>query len=498
MAIKTIIEKKLLSNPKRASKLVTAFSDAYWQRLEEKIALRSFHKAVNNVPAYKDFLRKEGLKHPEKIQTIQDFKKYVPIITKENYINQYPLFQRYKQSDKLPFTLSTSGGTTGKPILQAHASQEFDPLSIQIYLEYLLDLSEKKVLYINAFALGSWYGGIVSTFLAHSIANNKRYKITISLCGLEPEIILDVIEAMGKEYDLIVISTYPSFFRLILQEAENRQFPIQNYPIIPLCSGELFTWRFKQLLAKKLSLNLLCELIDMYAATEAGIIGISTPLSILVQEKIINRKLSIASIKSECCSLLQHNPLFGYIEKANNELIITRVFDLVQIPLIRYRLKDTGGVIPFKEVYSKELETELRQRGFSKKSIRWPFIFIQGRADQAVILLGANIYPQQIKNILDKVGNNLFNNFKIGIETAEKPRFVIHLELMPNISLAEINIEQIRNKYHKILLKELLTDLDFKDAYQKAPEFLDPLIRIYPFGEGPFSQKIKTKPKHLI
>jgi len=69
---------------------------------------------------------------------------------------------------------------------------------------------------------------------------------------------------------------------------------------------------------------------------------------------------------------------------------------------------------------------------------------------------------------------------------------------MPNISLAEINIEQIRNKYHKILLKELLTDLDFKDAYQKAPEFLDPLIRIYPFGEGPFSQKIKTKPKHLI
>ena len=140
MSIRRIIENKLLSNPKRAVKLVTAFSDVYWQKLEEKIALRSFHKAVRNVPAYKDLLTKEGLKQPENIQTIQDFKKYVPIMTKENYINQYPLCQRYKQSDNLPFTLSTSGGTTGKPILQAHAKTEFDPLSIQIYLEYHLEL----------------------------------------------------------------------------------------------------------------------------------------------------------------------------------------------------------------------------------------------------------------------------------------------------------------------------------------------------------------------
>ena len=498
MKVKTIIEKKLLNNPKRAVRLVTAFSDRYWQKLGEKLVLKSFYKTFNNVPAYKDFLKKEGIKNPEKIQNIQDFKKYVPITTKENYINKYPLSARCKQSAEIPFALSTSGGTTGKPILQAHANEEFDPLAIQIYLEYLLDLSEKKVLYINAFALGSWYGGIVSTFLGHSIAKNKRYKITVSLCGLEPKIILNIIEAIGKEYDLIIISTYPSFFRLILQEAKNRQFPIQNYPIIPLCSGELFTWNFKQFLAQKLSLNLLCELIDMYGATDVGIIGISTPLSLLIQEKIASKKISISSIQSECFSLLQYNPAINYIEEVSNELVITRNFDAVQVPLIRYRIKDSGGLISFEKLYNQELKEELKQRGFSKKPIKWPFIFIQGRTDQAVILLGANIYPQQIKNILEKVGNNLFNNFKIGVENTEKPRFTICLELLPNISLNKINLEQTRDKYHKIFLEELLKDLDFKDAYQKAPEFLDPLVRIYPFKEGPFSQEIKTKPKYLI
>jgi len=497
MLFKERLKKYLIANPKRAIWIISNLSVFYWKNLEEKIALESFHKTARNIPAYKDFLLKEGIKHPEKIQTIEDFKKYVPIIQKENYINQYPLSLRQKKSS-VAFTLSTSGGTTGKPIIQAHTCTEFDPLPTQIYLEYLLNLSQKKTLYINAFALGSWYGGIASTLLSYSIVKKKGYHVTISLCGLEPEIILHIIEKIGKEYELIVISSYPSFFKLLLQEAKTRDLHINEYHIIPLCSGELFIWNFKQFLAEKFSLNILYEIIDMYAATDVGIIGVSTPLSNLIQQKIINGEIPVLSLKKSPFSLFQHNPLFGYIEEINNEVVITRNYDLVEVPLIRYRIKDKGGIIPFEEVYNKNLEIELNQRGFVKKPIKWPFLFVQGRADYAVIFLGANIYPHQIKEILEKERDNLFNNFKIGVENGDKPRFVVHLELLPNVSVNQLNMKEIQTKYHSIILRGLLKDLDFRDAYQKAPQFLDPLIKIYPFGQGPFSEKIKTKPKYII
>ena len=54
----------------------------------EKNAIAVFHEAAQRVPAYRDFLRRHGVRH-ESIQSIPDFLS-VPIATKENYIRQYP------------------------------------------------------------------------------------------------------------------------------------------------------------------------------------------------------------------------------------------------------------------------------------------------------------------------------------------------------------------------------------------------------------------------
>jgi phenylacetate-CoA ligase len=501
MSIKKRIENLILKNPKRAIKLITSLSSSYWEKEAQKMVLLSFQKAAKSIPAYKDFLKKEGLKNPEKICTIEEFQKYVPITDKDNYINQYPIQFRYKSSKSFPFAFSTSGGTGGKPILQAHAKEEFDPLAIKIYLEYLLNLSEKKVLYINAFALGSWYGGMVSTFLGKTVAEDPQYKISLALCGLHPEIIVDMIEKVGKDYELIIISTYPSFFRLILAEIEKRRLNLSDYKIIPLCAGELFTWNFKNLLAKKLNLNLLFEIIDMYAATDVGIAGLSTPFSNLFHELLFyDPTLEKGFRMQQPFSLFQYNPLSVYIEEIDNEIIITRNFNFSQVPVIRYRIKDRGGVRKFDEVARYIKIEKLKERGFSKKLIKWPFVFVKGRTDQAVILLGANIYPEQVKLAIESLEENLINNFKIGIKEKDgNPRFVVYLELLPQISISRVDLGSLTRKYHDVILNNLLKDIDFKDAYQKAPQFLDPLIRIFPLGEGPFKDESKRiKPKNLL
>jgi phenylacetate-CoA ligase len=61
-------------------------SPEWWEREGEKKALVTFHQAAQRVPAYKDFLKKHNV-NPEKVVTIEDFKQFVPVMTKNEQKN---------------------------------------------------------------------------------------------------------------------------------------------------------------------------------------------------------------------------------------------------------------------------------------------------------------------------------------------------------------------------------------------------------------------------
>src|SRR5258708_21713616 len=63
-------------------------------RLDEQgfqTALALFHNAAAHVPAYKNFLKKHGVKHTL-IKTREDFRQ-VQVINKKNYLRSYPLHE---------------------------------------------------------------------------------------------------------------------------------------------------------------------------------------------------------------------------------------------------------------------------------------------------------------------------------------------------------------------------------------------------------------------
>src|SRR6185436_3644317 len=76
-------------------------------------ALELFKDAASRVPAYKDFIKKEGI-NSELISTEEDFRK-LPIIDKANYFTQYSL-EDLSWDGKLDKTrfVSTSSGSTGE------------------------------------------------------------------------------------------------------------------------------------------------------------------------------------------------------------------------------------------------------------------------------------------------------------------------------------------------------------------------------------------------
>ena len=80
----------------------------------ELVALSLFHDVAKSVPAYKDFLAEREI-DPNSIQTFKDFQT-LPLITKENYLQPYPLpnLCRQGQIDSSDL-IAVSSGSTGKP-----------------------------------------------------------------------------------------------------------------------------------------------------------------------------------------------------------------------------------------------------------------------------------------------------------------------------------------------------------------------------------------------
>ena len=61
----------------------------------------------------------------------------------------------------------------------------------------------------------------------------------------------------------------------------------------------------------------------------------------------------------------------------------------------RFNLKDEGAIIPFNRA------KETVSLGRSKKIWNLPLVALHGRSDQSIVFYAANIYPEQIHEILN-------------------------------------------------------------------------------------------------
>jgi hypothetical protein len=134
------------------------------QRRGETRALLLFQQMAKRVPAYKDYLKKHKV-NPAKIKTIADF-KHIPTVDKRGYLKQYDLEKLCwdgKFSTK-QWTLSSTSGTTGEPFYfpRTEAQDRQYALSAELYLRSNFQIHKKSTLYVDAFAMGAWIGGLFS------------------------------------------------------------------------------------------------------------------------------------------------------------------------------------------------------------------------------------------------------------------------------------------------------------------------------------------------
>jgi phenylacetate-CoA ligase len=505
MKIGDLMQKFFMSNPKRAMWFLSTMPASFWERQSEKMALETFHEAAEKVSAYKDFLKKHGVQDHTKIKTIEDFRKFVPIMDKENYLLKYDLQEKSLLPLAEVLTIATSSGTTGKPTYFPVLPQSILPIinfwetCFEIYR-----IGKIPTLYILTLSLGSWIAGIGQVEALREVGRRKNYQITILHPGSRLNDTLDLIQEFAPKYKQLVIGGYSSFLRRIIDEGEKRGLEWKKMNTILIGGGEPLSEKSKEYLMKKLGHDNPFKIFTNFGIGEAAPvqIGFEYPFAILIKSLTVkNEKLRENFFgQKEILPSLMQKIANVYIEEINGELIYTAKSGL---PIVRFNSHDAGGVVPFHKgwdiltSFGYNPESLLRRYGFSKEHIfKFPLFYVFGR-NNAVRLPGAVfVYPEQVEEILLSYPEETkeINDFKlyIKLDKTGSPKFYIDIELKKGYK----STKEMRKRHHDLILKKLLEiSRDFEDAYRMDPKAADPIIQSYLFSEGPF--KIKSVKKYI-
>jgi phenylacetate-CoA ligase len=468
--------------------------EQYFIKRGEAMALSLFHEMAKRVPAYQDFLKNNNV-NPRAIQSIADFSK-IPAVSKDNYLRKYPresLFWDGKLSSKA-WVVSTTSGSTGQPFYFFRSAEQDDQyaLTAELYLLNNFQIHKYKTLYIDGFAMGAWIGGLFTYQAIRSVAIAGHYPLTIITPGVVRQEIINAIINIGQDFEQVIIGGYPPFIKDIVDEGIRLGINWDKYRIGFVFSAEGFTERFREYIARKCSLkNPLFQTLNHYGTVDLGTMAHETPLSILVRKLTVNNECLWKNIFGGAQiepTLAQYNPEHFFFEEVNNSLFCSARSG---IPLVRYDLKDGGGIISLREMMrimkanQIELVSEIKKAGVSSRIWNLPFVYVHERKDFVVKLYGANIYPVSFRNVLEKESYSQLTTGRFTLEVTYDKNMIQRLT---------VHVELKRNKYRSKKFAELLADAfeqgllannsEYRSNYREAPEKQPPLVRLWHFEDS--------------
>jgi phenylacetate-CoA ligase len=501
-----LIQKFIMSDPNRALNFFSSRSVEWWKKQEMKKALGTFHQAAELVPAYKDFLSKNGIKDHNKIKTIEDFKKYVPITTKENYILRYGLKDRTMVPFKKYFLIATTSGTTGEAVIwpMGFLGHKMGALFIELLYRNAFQIHKRPTLGVVCYSLGNWGAGQFMTFTFEQIHQRKDLDFTIATPGSNLEDALFICRKLLPYYSQIILAGYPSFIKDLIEIGRKRGIEWEKYNIKICLGGESASLSYINNLSSLLKKdpNDFSFLFDIYAnADVGGVTGLGDTLVSLIRLYFYKDAELQRTLTGGDGSLEQTMPLMRFVEIINNSICVTFSGP---IPVIRYDTRDMGTVLDFDMVFeffnkhNINLKEEILRVNPNYKILKLPFLFIKGR-DNAISLDGANVYPENLEPVIG--GFPEVNSFKISKKEDENSnyKFYIYLELKEG---AELNLkvaQQIDQKYHKLIVESLKKhNPDYRRSLEDNSRLCDPEIIVRRFKDGEFKPNKSGKNKLVI
>nr|WP_320114227.1 hypothetical protein [uncultured Desulfuromonas sp.] len=424
---------------------------ALFQEAEDAL-LKQVNHILASVPAYADFLATQ--QHaPGTLESLDQFTQ-LPLTTKHNYVIPYPLQQRcFDGSLAGTHLVFSSSGSSGEPMFWPLRPQDEKVLP-QVFdklLEISLDYKNSRTLIVICLGLGAWISGLQTHWALRQAAIDNGGQYTVVTPGVDFKGAIDFVETIGDSYDAIFLISYPGMIRSILEAGTERHVDWNRWRMRIGLVGDSFPENWRIAMEERFAIDAAAEPMAIwggYGSADVGAIGIESPLSIAIRKRLngdpdlCERLFGQRSVPFLC----RYDPRALFIEEHEGELIYT---SRKAAPLVRYRIHDSGGILPF-----SELITTLRQHGVDPATLPddsalypqpLPFVYTYGKAQGDVTIAGANIYARQIHEVLQDpyYAHSLSGRFFLSKQTDDTllEQLQIELELLPDAAAQGIDLE---------------------------------------------------------
>jgi phenylacetate-CoA ligase len=439
---------------------------------------RAVLHAAATVPAYNVFLRSHSSKPRASLSAL-------PETDKSNYVRQYSTEDRCVHGRFLDrnTAIDESSGSTGQPYNWVRSMEErkTSHMSVSHFARYCL--GDEPWITINAFSMGAWATGIN---MGLALQRNGVVKST----GPDMDKILHTLEFFGSSYRYLICG-YPPFLKHFIDEGTRRGFAWNNYELNALVGGEGMTEGLRDYLYRRFK-----TVYSGYGATdlEIGLAG-ETPITVAIRRLARDNdrvRSELFGEDSRLPMLFQYNPLMHQISaNAEGELVFTISRLNVLSPRIQYNIHDEGGVASFDDIRRRCAKLGVDFDELVKESNRplvpLPFLWVYGRKDSTISVMGANIYPEDLEQSLyaepelAEVTTSFCLSLADSGDAAVRPCF--SFEVTAPIT------DELRERFRERIVKQLnAINLDFREAWREYPDALVPEIQLHMQGEGPFAR----------
>lgn len=458
--------------------------------------LELFRQAATSVPAYRQFLEEHRI-DPSSISEASDLHR-LPPVNRENYLSRYSLPDLCRNGRLVDCDMiAVSSGSTGKPNFWPR--NQSDELDIAWRFEQVFQdsfqASNRRSLAVICFSLGTWVGGMYTAACCQHLAA-KGYPITVVTPGNNREEIFRIVTELAPLFDQTVLLGYPPFLKDVIDTGLVRGIPWPRYNIKLVTAGEVFSEEWRSLVGGRVgSANIARDSASLYGTADAGVLGNETPISIVIRRYLAVNPEAARELfrESRLPTLVQYDPRSRYFEVAENRLLFSGDNG---IPLIRYDILDTGGLIGYEEMVNF-----LNARGFDPASAmqslcraaegesepppvrKLPFVYVFGRSHFTVSYFGANIFPENITVGLEQEGIREWVTGKFVLQVVEdgeyNRRLTVTVELAP-----DVQPDEDRRARVEASIEQHLTRLNSEFAHYTPPEYRTPLIALKLAGDA--------------
>jgi phenylacetate-CoA ligase len=310
--------------------------------------------------------------------------------------------------------------------------------------------------------------------------------------GPDLDKIFSTLEFFGPDYRYLVCG-YPPFLKHMIDVAQERGFPLERYHLMALLGGEGNSEGLRDYLHHRFQ-----PVYSGYGATdiEIGLAG-ETPISVAMRRAARRneplRKIAFGN-DSRLPMVFQYNPMMHHVvanEKGELVFTITRLNILA--PRIMYNVHDEGGVATYAEMRNRFRRADVDLDGLvplgpvgASGPLQLPFLWVYGRKDSTISVMGANIYPEDIEQCLydepdlAQAAHSFCLDLHEGTDGTVRPRFSFEVR-------EEITPALLAHFEERIAARLVALNADFREAVKEYPDAVRPVIELFPLGAGPFA-----------